>query len=256
LSLALSSCTFGLDRVPGIKPELSAPIMTYEAYGQIEHEQPFVLRLEGDAGSLLYFGSYHTTDPDDPQVDSINHLWQMFEPTVALAEARKARRGSLESGVKTFGESATLLESWSKERLLIFYVLRSYTARGVAGRSDRQARELIRERGRWPGLDRAISSVAHLDSIWQDEFPDGPGWRDLPWQATWPTGSDTWLNHVSADVNRFRDQYMVALITSLLERGERVFAVVGSSHVIMQEAALREAVTDRGAATHDPEGKP
>ena len=255
--------------------------MTYEAYGQIEHEQPFVLRLEGDAGGLLYFGSYHTTDPDDPQVDSINHLWQMFEPTVALAEARKARRGSLESGVKTFGESAapvwlarddglpvytfeppleletaTLLESWSKERLLIFYVLRSYTARGVAGRSDRQARELIRERGRWPGLDRAISSVAHLDSIWQDEFPDGPGWRDLPWQATWPTGSDTWLNHVSADVNRFRDQYMVALITSLLERGERVFAVVGSSHVIMQEAALREAVTDLGAATHDPEGKP
>jgi hypothetical protein len=35
---------------------------------------------------------------------------------------------------------------------------------------------------------------------------------------------------------------MVALVTTLLERGERVFAVVGYSHVAMQEAALREAL--------------
>jgi hypothetical protein len=38
---------------------------------------------------------------------------------------------------------------------------------------------------------------------------------------------------------------MVALLTSLLERGERVFAVVGSSHVVMQEPALR-AMTGAG----------
>jgi hypothetical protein len=38
---------------------------------------------------------------------------------------------------------------------------------------------------------------------------------------------------------------MVALITTLLGGGERVFAVVGSSHVVMQEPALREVLTQR-----------
>jgi hypothetical protein len=268
LTMFLASCTFGLDGVPGIEPALSAPIMTYDEYAAIEHTEPYVLRIHGRSGRLLYFGARHTTDPADPQIDSIIRLWQEFQPTVALAEARKARRGSLDGGVKWFGESAapvslarnagipvytfeppleletrTLLRSWSKERLLMFYVLRSYTARGAARRSDGQARELIGERGGWNGLDRAIRSVAHMDSIWQVEFPSGPGWRELPWQATWPTGTETWLNRVSADVSRFRDQYMVALITTLLERGERVFAVVGSSHVVMQEPALREAAS-------------
>jgi hypothetical protein len=145
-------------------------------------------------------------------------------------------------------EIAALLPSWSRERLLLFYVLRSYTARAVSGRSDGQARELVRERGRWPGLEGAIPSLAAMDSIWQVEFPDGPPWRELPWQATWPTGSESWLNEISASVNRVRDQYMVAVIASLVARGERVFAVIGSSHVVMQEPALRQIMA--AAAGH------
>jgi hypothetical protein len=139
-------------------------------------------------------------------------------------------------------EIAALLPSWSRERLLLFYVLRSYTARAVSRRSDGQARELVRERGRWPGLEGAIPSLAAMDSIWQVEFPDGPPWRELPWQATWPTGSESWLNEISAAVNRVRDQYIVAVISSLVARGERVFAVIGSSHVVMQEPALRQVM--------------
>jgi hypothetical protein len=241
LTMFLASCTFGLDGVPGIEPALSAPIMTYDEYAAIEHTEPYVLRIHGRSGRLLYFGARHTTDPADPQIDSIIRLWQEFQPTVALARNAGIPVYTFEPPLEL--ETRTLLRSWSKERLLMFYVLRSYTARGAARRSDGQARELIGERGGWNGLDRAIRSVAHMDSIWQVEFPSGPGWRELPWQATWPTGTETWLNRVSADVSRFRDQYMVALITTLLERGERVFAVVGSSHVVMQEPALREAAS-------------
>jgi hypothetical protein len=266
-ALLVTSCTYGLDLVPDVQPLTSAPIMSYTEYAAVTHDEPYVLTLGGNAGGLLYFGSYHTTDPGDAQVDSIVSLWHAFRPTLALAESRKARRGSMDTGIRTFGESAVpvslardagipvytfeppleseiaaLLPSWSRERLLLFYVLRSYTARSVSGRSDGQARELIRERGRWPGLERAIPSLAAMDSIWQVEFPNGPAWRELPWQATWPTGSESWLNAVSAAVNRVRDQYMVAVIADLVGRGERVFAVVGSSHVVMQEPALRELI--------------
>lgn len=262
--LTIGGCTAGLDGYPGVRPALDAPIMTYPEYNLLEHEEPYVLRIDGPGGGLLYFGSRHTTDPADPQIDSIRTLWAAFAPTVALAEARKTGRWSMDRAIRTFGESAapvflaksagvpvytfeppleleiaTLRRTWSPERLLIFYVLRSYTARSADRRSDGQAAELIRERGRWPGLEGTMRSVADMDSIWRRELPDGPDWRMLPWQSTWPNRDDTWLNAVSGDVNRFRDQYMVALIETLVANGERVFAVVGSSHVVMQEEALQ-----------------
>jgi hypothetical protein len=243
--------------------------MSYAEYNDLEHAEPYVIQLTAGRGALLYFGSRHTTNPEDAQIDSIRRLWHAFQPTVALAEARKSGRSSMDGAIRTFGESAApvflgksadipvytfeppldvevtaMRRKWSRERLLVFYVLRSYTARAVDGRSDGQARELIRERGKWPGLEGTMRSIADMDTIWRREFPAGPDWRTLPWQSTWPNSEDTWLNHLSADLNRLRDQYMVAVIADLVRKGERVFAVVGSSHVVMQEAALRELLAD------------
>jgi hypothetical protein len=264
LAAAASGCAYTLEGVGDVTQRTGADVMTYAEYNAMEHAEPYVLQLEDGSGALLYFGARHTTRPDDPQIDSIRRAWQAFRPTVALVETRRGWRGSLEGGVRQFGESAaavalaraqgipvftldapieleiaSVLEQWTREQVTMFYVLRSYTARAPANRSDGQARELLSERGRWPGLDGALTTVAAMDSIWSRDFPDLPDWRGLPWQATWPNRADTWLNRLSADVNRSRDQHMIALITTLVERGERVFAVVGSSHVVMQEEALR-----------------
>jgi len=262
---ACYGCSVGLESYPDVQPAVNAPIMSYTEYNDLQHPEPFILRIDNHAGGLLYFGSRHTTNPDDAQIDSIRRLWMEFQPTVALAEARRSGRGSMAGAIRSFGESAapvflarsadvpvytfeppldleisTMLRTWSRERLLTFYVLRSYTARAATRRADGQAAELIRERGRWPGLVGTMESVKDMDSIWHREFPAGPDWRTLPWQSTWPNRDDSWLNALSADLNRFRDQYMLALITTLVQKGERVFAVVGSSHVVMQEAALRD----------------
>jgi hypothetical protein len=266
--VAGTGCSVALETYPGVRPAVDAPVMTYAEYNDLEHAQPYVLEIDAGAGALLYFGSSHTTNPADAQIDSIRRLWNAFRPTLALAEARKSGRRSVDGAIRTFGESAapvflakeagipvytleppleleiaTMLREWSRERLLIFYVLRSYTARAVARRSDGQARELIRDRGKWPGLEGTMRSVADMDSIWRREMPDGPDWRTLPWESTWPNRNDTWLNALSAGLNRVRDQYMLAVIADLVRKGERVFAVVGSSHVVMQETALREKLS-------------
>jgi hypothetical protein len=269
---AFTGCSVGLETYPGIHAAVDAPVMSYADYNEIEHAEPYVIEIDAGSGALLYFGSRHTTNPADAQIDSIRRLWNSFKPTVALAEARKSGRRSMDSAIRTFGESAapvflaksanipvytfeppleleitTMLREWSRERLLAFYVLRSYTARAVQRRSDGQARELIRERGRWPGLEGTMRSVADMDSVWRREFPTGPDWRTLPWESTWPDRHETWLNELSADLNRIRDQYMLAVIAELVRKGERVFAVVGSSHVVMQEAAVREMLAAKPA---------
>jgi len=278
--LCPSACAYTLETVNGVPAARDADVMSYAEYNSLDHLQPYVLHLGGDSGAVVYFGARHTTRPADPQIDSIETLWAHFRPTVALVETRRGWRGSLNGNVKQFGESsagvafarrdgipvytldapleteiATLLGEWSRVRVTMFYVLRSYTARSPASRSDGQASELLRERGRWPGLGGVLTTVSGMDSAWAREFPGEAGWRELPWQATWPNRTDSWLNALAAHANRFRDQRMIALITTLVGRGERVFAIVGSSHVVMQERELREAlgadtITAAGSRRH------
>ena len=52
-----------------------------------------------------------------------------------------------------------------------------------------------------------------------------------------------WLNHVAERINRFRDEHTVRVVMRHLARGERVLMVAGSGHVVLQEPALRAAVT-------------
>lgn len=45
--------------------------------------------------------------------------------------------------------------------------------------------------------------------------------------------------------SRFRDEVIVQKLTQKVREGGRVFAVVGRSHVVMQERALRSRLTSR-----------
>ena len=255
-----------LESVPGIElAELPVPIMSYAEYQGTEHEEPYVVRLREGDGELLYYGARHTQDPENPQVVEIQRLWEEFDPTIALAESRLGFFiGPLGPGVEQFGEAGAVfalarrddvpvytleaplememrevLKRHPAERVALFYVLRGSIGRGSAEAVESEAAQLVEKRTRWPGLEGSLRGVAHIDSIWARDFPDLPDWRELPARYTWPGHHDTYLNEISTDVNQFRDRYMVALLTSLLERGERTFAVVGSSHVVMQEPALR-----------------
>jgi hypothetical protein len=254
-----------LDPVPGVHPAPpAAPIMTYDEYGQIEHGQPYILRFRSAEGELLVVGTRHTRSPDDPQIARIRELWAAFAPTVALAEPRLGFFvGGLGPGVKQFGEAGAVfalarrdgvpvytleapldvemravLAAWAAPRAAAYYVLRASLGRGDSEAVAREAAQLVEKRTRWPGLEGSLD-YPRLDSLMRAEFPETDDWRSLPGSVTWPGRSDTFLNQVSTTVNRFRDEHMVAVLASLMARGERVFAVVGSSHAVMQEPALR-----------------
>jgi pheromone shutdown protein TraB len=54
--------------------------------------------------------------------------------------------------------------------------------------------------------------------------------------------SETFLNDISRASSDYRDGFMVQLLVQHLSEGQRVFAVVGGSHVVMQERLLRARV--------------
>ncbi len=106
----------------------------------------------------------------------------------------------------------------------------SSEAGGVAQES--LALDLLEKRSDVEGLRGSLSSLGDLDNLWRIDFPDEDDWRIQQ-------GEPGYLAEISVSSRRIRGEHMARILIDLVTRGERVFAVVGSGHVIRQEWNLR-----------------
>jgi len=76
--------------VSSLSCAIAAPyrIKSYEEYARLPgpHPVPYVLRLAGEHGSLLYFGAEHSVDPAHHQVRELVRAWEDFRPTALYTE--------------------------------------------------------------------------------------------------------------------------------------------------------------------------
>jgi len=251
--------------------ELPARLRTPEEHDRVraEHGEPYVLRLRRGDGELLYFGARHADDADDPQAAEIRLLWDGFRPTVALCEGRRrghfvgpvfarlvglpepalvhelARRDevelfSLEPDYAT--EVARLLDRFDAADVALFFTLRVYWSESGGAADEELADDLRAKRTDVDGLRGALADTAAMDAAWVRSGADGD-WR------TWTGGMVGVLREIDLASRRVRGEHMARVLIDLVENGERVFAVVGSGHVIRQEPALRAALGEEPAAT-------
>ena len=258
---------------------LAAPIMTMEEYSKVsaEHPRPYVVEIESADGAVLVYGASHTRNPRDPQIADIRRRWDAFRPTVALVEGRLgfllpgimdpvrqygemgavndlARR----SGVRVYSwepprevEFARMLERFPAKRVALFYVLRPYFSNLRHGRPadpDAYVEEYRRKRTAYPGLTNTLWNVADIDSIWKQDFPGLPDWRDTSDEY----GLPGYLGGISAASNGVRDEHLVNVLLDLAGHGARVFAITGSSHSVKVEAALRATLETRAVTSREP----
>jgi hypothetical protein len=252
--------------------ELTVPVMTADAYDDVieSHARPFVYQIAASdgpgAGAVLIYGAEHTRDRADPQIADIAIRWTAFEPTVALVESDLGMMfPAFMDPVETFGEVGaahalareggipTYTREPSNDVLVASLVEQGFTAREVAMRvvlgpyfsslrygrpEDPEAfvEEFRAERTQWAGMEGTFETVEELDAEWQVRFPDGPDWRDLSDEY----GLPGFLGRM--DANRARDEHFARVVIDLVRKGERVFAVCGSSHAVKLEPALREAL--------------
>lgn len=249
-------------------------IMSFEEYAKKRHRVPYIINLSAGRGRLIYFGAKHIFGSDDPQLAHIERLWAKSKPEVAFfegadpdsipmaAKSREEVRG--ESGLVVFlaardkvsvrtlepakgDEIALLLNTYSPEEVKMFYVLRQIPQfrRGIHTESIESYTENVLG---WlslrPELKGAPRTLAELKASAARLFPQLADWRDVPqaWFDPVPSPPPTYLNDVSRRLSEFRDRYMLTLLAEQVAQGKRVFAVVGASHVVMQERALRAAI--------------
>lgn len=131
-----------------------------------------------------------------------------------------------------------VLEKYPKEYVALFYTLRPYFSNlryGRPGNPDIVVADYIKERSDYPGIENVISSVEEIDAIWQRDFPNEIDWRDTSDQF----GLPGYLGTIASRSNEARDEHFVRVIIDLVRKGERVFAIAGSSHAVKLEQALQ-----------------
>jgi hypothetical protein len=106
--------------------------------------------------------------------------------------------------------------------------------------SDFKINRLLQRRA--APLTDELPTIDAFDAYFAAQFPNRSGWRDLPEEAMWPGRSETWLNVMATESNLVRDAHFVRTMVDLVRKGERVFAIAGRSHTVVQEPVLRESL--------------
>lgn len=246
--------------------DLEKPVMSMEKYRESAgHKRPYNYYLKNDLGEVYILGIDHTKDPNNPQIDSISHIWKEFQPDVVLVEGRLGFLFSwLQDPVKNYGESGKavylakkdnvevftwepqkqdevklMLKNFSPEKVAFFYSLRPYLSNfrfGKPSNPNKVMKSYIKSRTNEDGIRGRIKTVAQIDSMWAADFPGEKDWRDSSDQYGWPKG---YLSEMAAYSNEVRNLHQCAAILDLAEKGKKVLVVMGSSHAFRIEEALK-----------------
>lgn len=255
--------------------------MTFEEYAKYRVDAPYILSVapRSGSGALLYYGARHAADPADPMMLDIERRFAKFTPDLALNEGGDPEPAPLradavrihgEAGLLVWlarrdgiarasleppraAESAALVTELGAIRAKLFYFLRdfdTYNRSAIPESPERYAKILLDNLWR-DGLRQAPTHVDECVALLRQAVPELPAWNQAP-SAWFDPALDLhpWLNRAARLSSARRDAHMVELLGRALARGRRVFAVVGYTHVIMQEralAALGEVNRVRGA---------
>ena len=233
------------------------PIMTWPEYARVRTSWPHILEI----GTLYYFGAEHAFDPAHPQNAKIEAAWEAFKPDIAFTEGGsppiektrdEAIRKSGEAGLVRFlaardnvptttldptraDEVAVLSSRFTREQIKLFFLMRAaaqFGARNPREKIDAEMERILGIYAGTSGLNGSPRTVAELEAAF-------PNFRDAKLEWFDPVRNDTFFNAISRAGSNYRDRYVVDRLVAHVKEGRRVFAVMGGSHVIMQEAALR-----------------
>ena len=242
-------------------------ILTYKQYASIRHKSPYILEFKTGSGALLFYGAEHTGDPKDPQIADIERRWVAFHPTAAYNEGGDPPTlGDRDDAVHQYAEPGLLrflagrdkvpvatfepafddevsyaLKTYSPVQVKVFYTLRQVTEARVAAGStslDERIKEWLSGYLPEHGLKNGPNTLEEFTVACKNLFPELGDWRKVSEDWFDPTQSGRYTNELANDTGVFRDKYIFRVLVNRAKRGDRVFAVIGSSHVVVQEPAL------------------
>ena len=243
------------------------PIMTWPEYARVRTSWPHILEI----GTLYYFGAEHAFDPAHPQNAKIEAAWEAFKPDIAFTEGGsppiektrdEAIRKSGEAGLVRFlaardnvptttldptraDEVAVLSSRFTREQIKLFFLMRAtaqFSARNPREMIDAEMERILAIYAASPGINGSPRTVAEIEETFARLMPGHGDYRDAKSEWFDPARDYTLFNAIARAGSNYRDRYVVDRLLAHVREGRRVFAVMGGSHVVMQEKALRSGL--------------
>jgi hypothetical protein len=238
---------------------------------------PYIVQVKTEKGELVYYGSFHTVNPANPQFNDIEQKWQTLNPTIALCEGNiwpstnnkiNAIRRYGEQGLLSFLAArdkvrmacleppATmtlchLLKYFSVEQIKMYYILRQAAVQRILRRNVEKTgyvKRILSNLSRHMIFKTILATKQEFEKRVRDIFPEIRDWRFVPFSYFDIEIHDTWLSRLHLAVNHYRDRHMIKKISRELNRGGRIFALVGKNHVIKQAPILKRLFKTQDAA--------
>jgi len=242
--------------------------MSWEEYNSQPRENPYVLELESKKGKLLYYGAFHSVDLKNPQFAEIEQRWKTFRPTLALSEGslwpleatrERAIRKHGEQGLLRFLaardrvpidcidpprllQAKYLRNHFSATQIKMYIILRQarinqFLERDPDDLSDTRRFLVIMEK--FKSFRFPPHRLIDVEEIASKLFPNLKDWRMISDDYFYNVEKGKFLPRIHRKLRDYRDQHMLRKLFKELKKGHRIFAIVGRSHVVMQEPVLR-----------------
>lgn len=231
---------------------------------------PYILALNSiQAGDLIYFGAFHTVDAEHSQFSRIERQWRQFVPDVALSEGCLwPVEVSRSESIRKYGEQGLLMYLADRDNVPIkcidpsrrkqaFYLASRYETWQIKLYFVLQQAVINRRMGWKNSSDNvninlasfnflpnfAVRPFDYSDFLYMFAvlFPDIKDWRLFPAYYFHNEKMGSFLASIHKDLMEYRNEHMLQILIKEIKKGKRVFAVVGRSHVIVQETALRHS---------------
>lgn len=255
-------------------------LMSYAEYSSKEYPFPYLYHLSKGTQHLYFFGSRHTYDPHDEQIQKLEEFWADFSITtngtqrVVLVEGGKrtvldSKKEAIETGgeiqyaVLLAAQNGIPTESPEPPASHWFQVLASRFSKDVVAYYDfarvcyqwnqkdvRPTFELyvsnfLEANAQNSGWDDYDFSLEHMKKIHHELFRTMFREDDKQFfhDIINPTTSFSVINEVSrADDEGVRDTYILSEIERLWKEGKSLFIIYGQQHAVILEGALRNLV--------------
>jgi hypothetical protein len=243
-------------------------LLTWQEYTEHPRIGPYILELDKKPGRLFYYGAFHKVDPKDPQFEDIEQKWEQFRPTCAFCEGRiwpleESRAQAIQSygeqGLITFlaardgipvkcidasiSEQIRYLRNrYPPHQVKIFFILRQASINKMLRRKEKNLDDaclLLSKMERFGGSRYFPATLVEFEHMVSQLFPELDNWQNIPYAYFQSKEIGGFLADIHKELLEYRDQTMVKKVTKALKKGERVFAVVGRSHVFKQQDILR-----------------
>ncbi|MTI71841.1 MAG: TraB/GumN family protein [Firmicutes bacterium] len=228
---------------------------------------------EGDK-HLLFYGSEHSNDENNPMFEDIKEKFHSINPEIVLVEGdyNNNKYSDIDNAIKS-GESAYvtyfaqkeniliksvepskkeqyqyLLNKYEKNSVLMMYVLRqTYQYQNQRDNKDINYKKTIKryvDRMKKDGFpisdtEASLKNILSLLKQYTDKDIDNKNWSNLDVKA-YVYRDKARLNEVYNDILKFRNNRLIKTIEEALIEYDKVFVIMGSGHVIEEENRIRE----------------